>query len=167
MTAWGACSLVQIVSTIQSSQTAETAVDQKEAVSAGISTPIFNVPGLCRHQRSLRLVLGLRSLHPKIPFPATEFRDRTDQTALGNRLLRRGSSSFGNLLRIQSEGFELSAPFRGSVAEPFDTDAARQTTFDRGFDEVRCEERERDGHVDLSHAAFLACGDLLDVNGRA
>jgi hypothetical protein len=38
-----------MVSTIQSSQTAETAVDQKEAVSAGISTPIFNVPGLCRH----------------------------------------------------------------------------------------------------------------------
>jgi hypothetical protein len=39
-----------------------------------------------------------------------------------------------NLLRIQSEGFELSAPFRGSVAEPLDTDAARQATFDRGFD---------------------------------
>jgi len=47
-----------------------------------------------------------------------------------------------NLLRIQSEGFELSAPLRRSVAEPFDTNAARQTTFDRGFDEVWCEERE-------------------------
>jgi hypothetical protein len=34
-----------------------------------------------------------------------------------------------------------------------------QTTFDRGFDEVRCEERERDGHIDLTHAAFLARGD--------
>ncbi len=66
----------------------------------------------------------------------------TDQPALGNRLLKRASSSFGNLLRIQSEGFELLAPFRGSVAESLDSDAAGQTTFDRSFDEVRCEERE-------------------------
>ena len=29
------------------------------------------------------------------------------------------------------------------------------------------EERERDGHIDLSHAAFLACGDLLDVGSQA
>jgi hypothetical protein len=72
-----------------------------------------------------------------------------------------------NLLRIQSEGFELSAPFRGSIAESLDTDAARQTTVDRGCDEVGCEERERDRHIDLTHAAFLACGDLLDVSGRA
>ena len=28
---------------------------------------------------------------------------------------------------------------------------------------VRGEERERDGHIDLTYAAFLACGDLLDV----
>jgi hypothetical protein len=55
-------------------------------------------------------------------------------------------------LWIQSEGFELSAPFRGSIAKSRDTDAARQTTFDCCFDEVRCQERERDGHIDLSHA---------------
>jgi hypothetical protein len=35
MTAWGAGSLVQMVSTTQSSRTTETVVDQKEAVSAG------------------------------------------------------------------------------------------------------------------------------------
>jgi hypothetical protein len=35
--------------TIQSSRTAETVVDRKDAVSAGISSPIFNVPGLWRH----------------------------------------------------------------------------------------------------------------------
>jgi hypothetical protein len=70
-------------------------------------------------------------------------------------------------LRIQSEGFELSAPFRVSVAESLDTDTAGQTTFDCSFDEVGCEERQRDGHIDLSHAAFLACGDLLDVSDRA
>src|ERR1700738_859265 len=34
--------------TIQSSRTAETVADQKQAVSAGILPPIFNVPGLCR-----------------------------------------------------------------------------------------------------------------------
>src|SRR5260370_15774549 len=56
-----------------------------------------------------------------------------------------------DLLWIQSEGFELSAPFRGSVAESLDTKAAGQTTFDRGFDEVRREERERDRHIDLTH----------------
>jgi hypothetical protein len=34
--------------TTQSSRTAESVVDRKEAVSAGILSPIFNVPGLCR-----------------------------------------------------------------------------------------------------------------------
>ena len=68
-------------------------------------------------------------------------------------------------MRVQPERLELSSPFRGRVAESLDTDTARQTTFDRCFDEVGCEERERDGHIDLSHAAFLACGDLLDVSG--
>ena len=41
MTAWGACSLVQIVSTIQSSRTGETVVDRKGAVSAGIPVAYF------------------------------------------------------------------------------------------------------------------------------
>jgi len=84
----------------------------------------------------------------------------------GDRLLEASFEQLPSLLRIQSEGFELSTPFRGSVAEPLDTDAAGQTAFDCCFDEIRCEERERDGHIDLSYAAFLACGDLLDVSGR-
>src|SRR6266404_2003005 len=76
-------------------------------------------------------------------------------------------ASKGKLLRFQAERFELSTPLRGSIAEPFDTDAARQTTFDCGLDEVRCEEGKRDSHIDLSDAAFLTCGDLLDVSDRA
>ena len=44
---------------------------------------------------------------------------------------------------------------------------ARQTTFDRCPDEIRREERERDRHVDLTHAAFLTCCDLLNVGHRA
>ena len=70
-------------------------------------------------------------------------------------------------MRIQSEGFELSAPFRGSVAESLHTNAAGQTTFDCCFDEVRCQECKRDGQIDLSRAAFLACGDLLNVGHGA
>jgi hypothetical protein len=41
MTAWGACSLVQIVSTTQSSRTAEAVIDRKEAVSAGMPVAYF------------------------------------------------------------------------------------------------------------------------------
>jgi hypothetical protein len=70
-----------------------------------------------------------------------------------------------NLLRIESERFELSPPFRGLVAESFDTDTTGQAALDRCFDEVRCQECERDGHIDLSQAAFLPCGDLLNVSG--
>ena len=44
---------------------------------------------------------------------------------------------------------------------------AWQTTFDRGPDEIWREERERDRHVDLTHAAFLTCCDLLNVGHRA
>jgi hypothetical protein len=47
MTAWGAASLVQMVSTIQSFRTVETVVDCKWAVSAGIfASPIRTFPSL-------------------------------------------------------------------------------------------------------------------------
>src|SRR5882672_11023281 len=41
-----------------------------------------------QRSRSLGWIFGLRSLHPKIPFPATEFGTATDQPAFGDRLLR-------------------------------------------------------------------------------
>jgi len=44
----GVTGSIPVVPTIQSSRTAETVVDRKEAVSAGILPSIFNVPGLCR-----------------------------------------------------------------------------------------------------------------------
>src|SRR6202171_4196780 len=59
------------------------------------------------------------------------------------------------LLRIQSKGFKLPAPFWRSIAKSLDSNAAWQTTFDRGAHEVWCEERERYRHVDLTHAALL------------
>ena len=70
-------------------------------------------------------------------------------------------------MRIQSEGFELLAPFCRSVTKSLDSDPAWQTTFDRGPHEVWSEERERDRHVDLTRAALLTCRNLLDVGDRS
>jgi hypothetical protein len=69
-------------------------------------------------------------------------------------------------LRILSERFERSAPFCRSIAQSFNSNAARQATFDRCSDEIRCE-RERNPHIDLTHTAFLAYRDLLDSKHRA
>jgi hypothetical protein len=71
------------------------------------------------------------------------------------------------LLRIKSERFELPGPFSGSITESFDSNAARQATFDRRLDEIGCKKRERDRHIDLTHTAFLTCCDLLNVGHRA
>jgi len=74
MTAWGAASLVQMVSTtIQSFQTADLRAGSKEAVSVGIFV------GIIPRFRSLVTLavsqadFSLPSLHPKIPFPAAGF----------------------------------------------------------------------------------------------
>ena len=67
-------------------------------------------------------------------------------------------------MRIESEGFELMRPLSGGIAESLDTDAARQAAFDRGFDQNRGEEGERDGQVDLADAAPLASGNLLGLS---
>ena len=61
----------------------------------------------------------------------------------------------------------MSAPLRGGIAKSLHSDAARQATFDRCPHEIWREERERDRHVDLTHAAFLTCRDLLNVGHRA
>jgi hypothetical protein len=44
----GVTGSIPVAPTIQSSRTAETVLDRKEAVSAGNYSTIFNVPGLCR-----------------------------------------------------------------------------------------------------------------------
>jgi hypothetical protein len=86
------------------------------------------------------------------------------------RTLRRQKADFAprpHLLRIESERFELPAPFCRGIAKSLDTDPAGQTTFYRCSDKIRREEGERNGHVDLTHAAFLTCCDLLNVSDRA
>ena len=70
MTAWGAASLVQMVSTIQSYRTTNPRADSEQAVSwgifAGIVAPVRSpvTPAVSQADFSLP------SLHPKIPFPA-------------------------------------------------------------------------------------------------
>jgi hypothetical protein len=40
------------------------------------------------------------------------------------------------MLRNQSKGFKLPAPFRGSIAQPFDVDASRQAALHGGADQL-------------------------------
>src|SRR5437868_546207 len=67
-----------------------------------------------------------------------------------------------NLFRIESERLKLPAPFSRRIAEPFDADATGQATLYRRFDKVGCEKGERDGHIDLPHAALLTSAKLSD-----
>ena len=71
------------------------------------------------------------------------------------------------LLWLQPERLELLAPLCGSITKSFDADAAGQSTFDGCPDQIRCQERQRDGHVDLTRATFLTRRDLLNVRDRA
>src|SRR3984893_4712024 len=145
MTAWGAGSLVQMVSTIQSSRTAETVADQKQAVSAGILDAYFSVPGLCRQSRPLGWIFGRRSLCPKIPFPAAPFRATQGRLAIWKFGILRQKTPFpagSRLLWVQSERLELPAPFCRSITKSFDSDAAEQSAFARRSDEIRGEEGE-------------------------
>ena len=66
------------------------------------------------------------------------------------------------LFRIKSERLKLPAPFSRRIPEALDADAARQAAFYCCFDEIRCEEGERDGHVDLPNAALLSGAKLCD-----
>ena len=161
MSAWGASSLVQIVSTTQSSRTSKNVINRKEAVSTGILPPVFSVGGLCRTITLSRVDFGLRSLHRKIPFPrARQLPHRAHQV---ERNIRETPDSIPDLIR----GSQLALPIRGRVAKPLDTNSAGQATFDRCLHEPWCDECERDGHVDLTHAAFLTRGDLFNVSDKA
>ena len=71
------------------------------------------------------------------------------------------------LLWIESERFELPVPLGGSIAEPLDANASWQTTFDCSTDEFGREEGQRDGHIDMPDAAFLARRDLFKFGNLA
>src|SRR5262249_46016296 len=61
----------------------------------------------------------------------------------------------------------LARPLGRSIAQASDADAARQSSLDGCPHEFGREERERDRHVDLSNAAFVARSDLLDTGDGA
>ena len=66
-------------------------------------------------------------------------------------------------MRIESERFELAGPFDRSIAKSFDANTAGQAALDRGSNERRGEEGEREGHVDLPDAAPFPSGDLFSL----
>src|SRR6476619_7985862 len=136
----------------------------------GFSLVSFRSFRLWRHVAVSEPDFSLPSLRPKIPFPASGFSTARSRSAAGNFWGMEAKNDVSNPvhnLRIQSKGFELWAPFCRSITKSLDSNTARQTTFDRGADEIWCEERERNRHVDLTHAALLTCCDLLNVGHGA
>jgi hypothetical protein len=61
----------------------------------------------------------------------------------------------------------LAGPFRRSIAQASNADAARQSSFDGSLYEFRREERERYRHIDLSNTTCLARSKLLDGRGTS
>src|SRR5258707_7502282 len=61
----------------------------------------------------------------------------------------------------------MAGPLGRSIAQASDADPARQSSFDGSLHELGREERERDRHIDLSNAAFVAGSNLLDTGHGA
>ena len=165
MSAWGVGSSVHTVSTIQSSQTIETVTESKCPAFAGIFAELvsgFWSPWRLSAEEGVFWGHGLRASKFRSWEPAVQPQfwsfgiTNLSADCAVLRLLHR-------LLRIESERLELAAPFGGRIAQAFDADAARETPFNGGSHQIRCEERERDGHVDLADTATFAGRDLLDI----
>jgi len=121
----------------------------------------------------------LRSLSPilarvsasKNSVPASGFSTARSRSAAGNFWGMEAKSDVSNPVHNYC-GFNPRASncwlhSAGASRSRSTSNTARQTTFDRGADEIWCEERERDRHVDLTHAALLTCCDLLNVGHGA
>jgi hypothetical protein len=70
------------------------------------------------------------------------------------------------LFRLESKRLKLPALFGRLIAEPLDADATGEATFYRCFDKIGGEKSERDGHIGLPNAAFLASTKLATVVTR-
>jgi hypothetical protein len=66
--------------------------------------------------------------------------------------------------RFQRVGGDITR--QSGVAKPLDTNATGQATFYGCFENVGCEEGERDGHIDLPNAALLARAKFCDRRHR-
>ena len=67
----------------------------------------------------------------------------------------------------KAEYLVLTRPLGRAIAETGNSKSARQATFDGHFDQIGCEEGQRDRHIDLADAAFFARGDLFDISHGA
>src|SRR6516164_4631858 len=67
----------------------------------------------------------------------------------------------------KAEYLVLTRPLGRVTAETGNSKSARQATFDGRFDQIGCEEGQRDRHIDLADAAFFARGDLFDISHGA
>src|ERR1700737_2620461 len=107
---------------------------------------------------------GALSLHPKIPFPAPAIEREVRAQLKPNygcaAVDLRDPGPALQLIRVESERCELSAPFSRRIAESLDADAAGQAAFYGFLDKIGRKEGERDGHIDLSSAAFLGSAKL-------
>src|SRR5580700_2268912 len=61
-------------------------------------------------------------------------------------------------LNSQAKHRGLARPFRWSIAEAGNADAAREATFDGPLHQIGCEEGEGNHHVNLTKAAIFAHG---------
>ena len=65
------------------------------------------------------------------------------------------------LARGEPEHLVLPGPFGRQVGEASNAHTMRESALDRRFDEIGCEESQRDCHIDLSRAAVFTRGDGL------
>src|SRR6516165_9027761 len=63
------------------------------------------------------------------------------------------------LIGGKAQHLVLLGPCDGQVSEAGNAHAMWKSTVNRRFDEIRCEERKRDRHIDLANAAPLAFGN--------
>jgi hypothetical protein len=99
---------------------------------------------------------GLRRFWASCLWPL-ESRFPETETVVGRDAVRT------SLLCNQTQHLTLTRPFDGEVAEPGHAHSVGEPPIDRRLDEVRCEERERDRHVDLPRGAVLTFGDAFGI----
>ena len=66
------------------------------------------------------------------------------------------------LVRREAKDSPLTRPFGRQIGKAGHAHAVGKPAVDRGLDEIRGEEGERDCHIDLPNAAFLASAKLCD-----
>ena len=112
------------------------------------------------HMRALNLCTGAIALKAdfgafvsgrKIRLPGN--RDRREQRPVRHRIL----------LRDEAKHLVLARPFGWQIGKTDDAHSVREPTFNSGFDEMGCEEGERDHHIDLSYAAAFSRRNCLCI----